>query len=200
MFSGIVQACVPIVEIERKKGLSKITLDMGRLAKGLRKGASVSVAGVCLTAVSVSGKLVSFEMMRETLSRTTLGTSKKGDKLNIERSVRYGDEIGGHMVSGHVDGVASIELIEKPENNCVMTFSCPKLLNYIFPKGFIALDGTSLTVVDVNRKTGTFTVHFIPETLKITTFGSRRKGDKVNVEVDRMTMAVVETVRTINQK
>ncbi|KHO48389.1 MAG: riboflavin synthase [archaeon GW2011_AR5] len=195
MFSGIVQACVSITKIEKKKGLSRMTLDIGSLAKGVRKGTSVSVAGVCLTAVEVSGKKISFELMNETLDRTTLGAAREGNRVNVERSVRLGDEIGGHIVSGHVDGTAAITKIEKPENNHIITFECPDLLGYIFPKGFIALDGTSLTVVDVNRKTGTFTVHFIPETLKVTTFGSRKEGDRVNVEVDRMTMAVVETIR-----
>jgi len=195
MFSGIVQTCAMIKKIEKKKGLTRMTLDLAKLSRGLKKGASVSVAGVCLTAVEMNGKNISFEAMQETLDKTTLGTARKGGKINIERSLCMGDEIGGHIVSGHVDGTATIAKIERPENNCIMTFRCPGMIRYIFQKGFIALDGVSLTVVDVDRKSGTFTVHFIPETLNATTFGSRKEGDKINVEVDRITMAVVETVK-----
>ncbi|HCL82181.1 MAG TPA: riboflavin synthase [Nitrospiraceae bacterium] len=197
MFSGIVQACAPITKIESMPGLSRITLEFtGELAKGLNRGASVSVGGACLTVVDINGYQVSFEVMQETLDRTTLGMTCAGDRINIERSIKFGSEIGGHIVSGHVDGTAKIENIERPENNCIITFRCPPdLIRYIFPKGFIALDGTSLTVVDVERKSNTFTVHFIPETLRVTSFGFRKEGDSVNVEVDRLTMAVVETVR-----
>ncbi len=197
MFSGIVQSCAPVMSIEKKPGLSRITLRFpAPLLKGLRCGASVSVSGVCLTVVDIKNTNVSFEAMQETLNKTTLGMTRKGEKLNIERSMRLGDEIGGHIVSGHIDGTAKILEIERPENNCIMTFRCPsELMRYIFPKGFVALDGASLTVVDVNRKSSTFTVHFIPETLRITSFGFKKAGDKVNVEVDRLTMAVVEANR-----
>lgn len=198
MFSGIVLGCAAVADVAVKPGLSRITLDLGLLAKGLKKGASVSVGGVCLTVVEVKGSTAAFEAMQETLDKTTLGAARKGDKLNIERSLRFGDEIGGHIVSGHVDGTAEIVRIEKPENNCIMTFKASeKIMQYIFSKGFVALDGTSLTVVDVNRKNRTFTVYFIPETLRVTSFGSRKKGDYVNLEVDRLTMAAVETNRII---
>lgn len=195
MFSGIVHACVPIAGVERKPDLSRIILDLGRLAKGLKRGASVSIGGVCLTVVGINGSKVSFEAMQETLDKTTLGAARKGEKVNIERSIRFGDEIGGHIVSGHVDGTAKITKIEKPENNCIMTFECSsQLIRYMFPKGFVAIDGTSLTLVDVNRKNSSFTIHFIPETLAVTTFGLKKIGDMVNIEVDRLTVAVIETI------
>lgn len=201
MFSGIVQACVPIEGIVKKSGLSTITLKFTPdLLKGLKQSASVSISGVCLTVVKIRGLLVSFEAMRETLNRTTLGTAKKGDRLNVERSIRFGDEIGGHIVSGHVDCVANIVKVEEPKNNKIVTFKIPKTkgvtdyMRYIFPKGFVAIDGASLTIVDVNKKNRAFTVHFIPETLRITSFGFKKKGDQANIEIERMTMAVVDTI------
>ena len=194
MFSGIVQACVPIVDVTAKPGLSRITVRItSELSKGLVRGASVSLSGACLTAISVKKNLVSFEAMQETLDKTTLGTARKGEKLNLERSIRFGDEIGGHVVSGHVDAMVTIAKISKPKNNHIVTFKChAAIMRYVFQKGFIALDGVSLTVVGVDRKNNTFTVHFIPETLRTTSFGFKKEGDNVNVEVDRLTMAVVE--------
>ena len=200
MFSGIVQVCIPVTDVTKKPGLSRITLKFPTtFLKSLKHGASVSVSGVCLTVVAIKGQLVSFELMQETLAKTTMGAAVKGDKLNIERSVRFGDEIGGHIVSGHVDCNAEIVKVEEPKNNKIMTFQLSKgknidYMRYIFPKGFVAIDGASLTVVDVDRKSQTFTVHLIPETLRITSFGFKKRGDHVNVEVDRLTMAVVDTM------
>ncbi len=194
MFSGIVQQTSPIINIARKPGLVTIGIDLGTLSHDLTIGASVAVAGVCLTVTNVSGSIASFDMMAETLTKTTLGDLNVGDRVNIERSLKVGDEIGGHHVSGHVTGAVTIKNIETPTNNWIVTFSCSaEWMPYILPKGFIALDGCSLTIVDVGNDW--FTVHLIPETLRITTFGAKRVGGKANLEIDAMTRAVVDTVK-----
>jgi riboflavin synthase len=133
--------------------------------------------------------------MGETLAATTLGLLQPGDEVTIERSVRYGDEVGGHRVSGHVDTVARIVSVDQPENNYVVTFSVEgPWCRYLFRKGFVALDGASLTIAAVDRVAGAFSVWLIPETLRRTRFGSLKPGDRVNLEVDRETQAVVDTV------
>ena len=194
MFSGIVQGMRVVQAIEQKDGLLRFTIDLEDLAEGLRLGASVSLAGVCQTAVASDAGLATFEAMQETLTKTTIGTLGVGDQLNIERSARVGDEIGGHRVSGHVTGMATIRSIERPTNNCILTFGCdPAWMEYLLPKGFVALDGCSLTIVDVGPDW--FTVHLIPETLRITTFGQKKVGDRVNLELDPETQAIVATVK-----
>ncbi|MBI4164092.1 MAG: riboflavin synthase subunit alpha [Candidatus Aenigmarchaeota archaeon] len=199
MFSGIVQGCAKVAEVKSKPWLISFALDFPeKLSKDLKKGSSISVCGVCLTTTNISGNKIFFDAMKETLNKTTIGSLKVGDKVNIERALRIGDEIGGHDVSGHVDTVAKIAKVEKPKNNHIVTFQCDKRwMKYIFPKGFVALDGVSLTVVDVDKTRGAFSVYFIPETLKITTFGSKTVGDSVNLEIDRGTQVIVETMENI---
>jgi riboflavin synthase len=134
--------------------------------------------------------------MAETLERSTLGVLKQDDHVNIERAARDGAEIGGHPLSGHIDCMCTIERIERPENNVVMTFKVPQpFVRYIFSKGYIGLNGTSLTVSNVEKKAGTFQVWFIPETLRLTTFGEKKEGDRINLEVERGTQVTVDTVR-----
>jgi len=199
MFSGIVQACIEAAEVEHLPGLKRLSVILnGSLASGIRKGASIALDGVCLTVAGVEKNRVLFEIMDETLQRTTLGRLEKGSRLNVERSVKVGDEVGGHSVSGHVDAVVDIVDAREFENNKVLTFRCdPKWMRYIFSKGFIALDGASLTIVDVDKEACTFTVHFIPETLRVTTFGFKGPGDRVNMEIERQTQAIVDTVERI---
>ncbi len=199
MFTGIVAGLAPIEAIEEKSGLMRFGMRMSsQLAHGLERGASVALDGVCLTALEQQDGLVFFEAMGETLSRTTLGTAAVGRQINIERSHTADAEIGGHVVSGHVDGKAKIVTIDQPENNYVITFSAPAaLMKYVFTKGFIALDGASLTVVDVDYSASTFTVWFIPETLRVTTFGIKQVGDEVNIEVESNTRVLVETVERL---
>lgn len=165
---------------------------------GLQHGASVAVDGACLTVTAIDGPHISFDLMGETLAKTTLGGLKEGDRVNIERSASLGDEIGGHLLSGHITGAAEILAIDQPDNNQVVTFRVPlEWMKYIFPKGFIALDGASLTLVDVDKTAGTFTVWLIPETLRITTFGFKKAGDRVNVEIDSRTQTIVDTVQAL---
>jgi riboflavin synthase len=200
VFTGIAEACVPVASVTRAEGLATFALEFPsqELVAGLATGASVAVDGVCLTVTRIDGTLVAFDAMAETLGRTTLGSLEAGARVNIERSARFGSEIGGHVVSGHVTGTAEIVRVDTPTNNHVVTFRVPVgWMKYVFSKGFIALDGISLTVVDVHRALGEFTVWFIPETLRRTTFGWKRTGDRVNVEIERQTQAIVDTVEDI---
>ena len=195
MFTGIVTNRYPVIGLERTKDSCRLTLKLDDdLVRGLAVGASVSVSGVCLSAVAVDGISASFNLMGETLKKTTLGTIRESGFVNIERSARFGDEIGGHLMSGHVVGMANIRKIEQSPNNWIVHLAAdPAWMECILPKGFIGLDGCSLTVVDVEPDG--FSVHLIPETLKRTTFGLKKEGDFVNVELDSQTQAAVETVK-----
>jgi riboflavin synthase len=200
VFTGIAEASVPVASVTHAEGLTTFALEFPsqELVAGLATGASVAVDGVCLTVTRIDGSLVQFDAMAETLGRTTLGQLAAGARVNVERSARFGSEIGGHVVSGHVTGTAEIARVDTPTNNHVVTFRVPVgWMKYVFPKGFIALDGISLTVVDVHGDRGEFTVWFIPETLRRTTFGWKRAGDRVNVEIERQTQAIVDTVEDI---
>ena len=201
MFQGIVQGLTKIIEIRELVGLSTFVLERSKLFDGLQIGASVSVDGVCLTATSVSEKGVSFDLINETLTRTCLGSYRVNQRVNIERSLKAGDEIGGHLTSGHIDGKVKIIAIEEPENNRIFKLSMPEnFMRYLFPKGYIALNGASLTVVEVNKAALNFSVHLIPETLRLTTFSEKIAGNELNFEVDRQTQAIVDTVLEVLQK
>ncbi|WP_101758367.1 riboflavin synthase subunit alpha [Oceanicoccus sp. KOV_DT_Chl] len=196
MFTGIVQGSFPIIEVENKPGLISLMIELPlALVEGLAIGASVSTDGVCLTVTAIEQQHVFFDVMQQTLMLTTLGDLKAGDYVNIERSAKQGVEVGGHIISGHVDGTAELVAIEQPENNCFITYRAPEeKMKYIFPKGFVGLNGCSLTVAEVNKKERTFKVCYIPETLRVTTHGNKNIGERVNFEVDRQTQAIVDTV------
>lgn len=196
MYTGIIQACATVVQLKKFPGLIRLGVQFPKiLLLGLTKGASVSIDGVCLTVVDQQQNVVFFEAMQETLTKTTLGQLVVGAALNIERSARADAEIGGHLMSGHVDGMATIVEKTISENNHVMTFQPPaELMKYIFTKGFIGLDGASLTVVDANKKQTTFKVWFIPTTLELTGFKHKKIGDQVNIEIDNRTKVIVDTV------
>ncbi len=200
MFTGIIQGMGTVRTIADKKGLrSFVVAAPSGFTRGLKLGASVSVSGACLTVTRVRGNAVSFDAMQETLQKTTLGTLTVGDRVNLERSATLGDEIGGHLVSGHVSGTGKIVSIKRPPNNCIVRVRVDRaLMPYIFSKGFIAIDGASLTIVDVFADG--FTVHLIPETLARTTFAARTVGDRVNIEIDARTQAIVETMRRLKKR
>ena len=209
MFTGIVKGLFPVLDIQRQTGLLKYSVwfsDTSGFLEGLEIGASIAVNGVCQSVVkiekhtreSLPGSKVWFDAIQETLDRTTLDSLIPGAKANVERSARFSDEIGGHVLSGHVFGVAQIVEILEKENNKKMVFQCPSAwMKYFFSKGFIAVDGASLTLVDVERESGRFSVHLIPETLRSTTFGFKKVGDQVNIELDAQTQAIVETVERV---
>lgn len=201
MFTGIVQAALPIAELEQKPGLWTLALDLPQqMIPGLALGASVALNGACLTVTRIDGQRVYFDAMMETLDITNLGHIEVGTKVNVERAAKFGDDIGGHQLSGHVHGVTEIVVIDRPENNCVIWFDLPeKFKPYVFTKGYIGLNGCSLTIGDVLEDR--FCVFLIPETLKITTFGESEVGTKINLEIDSHTQAVVDTVeRVLAQK
>lgn len=201
MFTGIVRGMCKVDTVQKKPGLLQYAITLPNdLLEGLKLGASVSIAGTCQTVVKIENNNVWFDAIQETLDRTTLKTLKPNQYVNVERSARFGDEIGGHLLSGHIWGTAKIKNIQHKDNNCIMTFQVdPEWIKYFFPKGFIALDGVSLTLTDVHDD-GTFTVHFIPETLRLTTFGSKGVGDLVNVELDSQTQTIVTTIERIESK
>ncbi|MCH9634077.1 MAG: Riboflavin synthase [Chlamydiae bacterium] len=194
MFTGIIQNNFEVSKIEKKTGLYTIEIIFESLLENFELGISISIDGVCLTAVSILGNKVTFDAMQETLDKTSLGELEVGSRVNVERSAKQGDEIGGHITSGHVEGTAEISHIIRLENNYIIEFKCPdKWMKYIISKGFIAINGASLTVVNAKEK-GTFEVHFIPETLRKTTFSEKKIGDKVNLEIDNQTKLIVHTV------
>jgi riboflavin synthase len=196
MFHGIVMGLFPIAQIERRERLNRLTINLSdELVKDLVRGASVAVDGVCLTVSDLQGTNVSFDVMGESLDCTALKYLNEGDQVNIERSARPNDEIGGHLVSGHVDGLARITGIETPPNNYIITLSvADNLIKYIFRKGFISINGASLTIAEVNRDDHSFRIWLIPETLRLTTFPLKKVNDFVNVEVERNTQVIVDTV------
>lgn len=196
MYTGIIKGLGTVVSLDSKPGLVHFGVDFpARLLPQLEQGASVSVDGVCLTVVKQAGSVVYFDAMQETLETTTLGQLKIDGQVNLERSAVSGVEIGGHMLSGHVDGMAKIIAIDRPANNVVMTFETrAELSHYIFSKGFIAIDGASLTIVDAQPNKHTFNIWFIPETLRATNFSSKQVGDQVNLEIEFQTKVLVDTV------
>ncbi|MGF1684763.1 riboflavin synthase subunit alpha [Photobacterium minamisatsumaniensis] len=201
MFTGIVQGTAKVVAIDKKERFQTHVIKLpSELLQKLDIGASVAHNGCCLTVTRIDNDLVSFDLMQETLSVTNLGLLEVGDSVNVERAARFGDEIGGHSMSGHINSFTEICDIESTENNCTLWFSIPTGFNkYILRKGYIGLDGCSLTIGDVEEQR--FNVHLIPETLERTLFGSRKVGDKVNLEVDPQTQAIVDTVeRVLSQR
>ncbi len=197
MFTGIVQGTAEVVEIIDKEAFRthSVRLPDG-LAEGLKPGASVAHNGCCLTVTAVDGDRVGFDLMRETLRVTNLGALRTGDRVNVERAARFGDEIGGHSMSGHILCTAEvIEVIASPNNRRLAFELPPHLARYLFPKGYIGVDGISLTIGETHGPR--FDVNLIPETLARTTIGERQPGDRVNIEIDPQTQAIVDTVERV---
>lgn len=197
MFTGIVKGRGKIHKIERLPGLHKIDVELPLGAEeGVELGASIANDGVCLTVAHINGRIIRFDVMQETLNKTTIGALKEGDEVNIERAAKDGQEVGGHLISGHIDTTVEVCKIEQPENNFVIHFKVsPEWMQYIFAKGYIALNGASLTIASVDKQNCTFNVWLIPETLRLTTFGLKKVGQKINLEVERTTQVIVETVQ-----
>ena len=196
MFTGIVMGTGSLLEIEEFTDRIhwKVRIPNG-LEQGLEEGASVSLDGVCLTATDIQGDIVGFDLIQETLERTTLSERKMGDLLNVERALRYGEEVGGHLVSGHIMGVGKIVSIKLYDGTADLRIQSPESIsNYIIEKGYIAVDGISLTIGEVDDSGG-FNLHIIPETLRRTTLGTKEIGGTVNLEIDTMTQTVVDTIK-----
>ncbi|TKI05701.1 riboflavin synthase subunit alpha [Martelella alba] len=198
MFTGIVQGTAAIVAIEEKSHFrTHFVKILPHLLAGLEPGASVAHNGCCLTVSAVQGDVASFDLMKETLRITNLGALQVGDEVNLERAATFNSEIGGHPMSGHILCRAAIAKIVASENNRQIWFKMPDkaLMKYILYKGFIGIDGISLTVGEVVGQK--FCVHLIPETLARTTLGKKRLGQEVNIEIDAQTQAVVDTVERV---
>ena len=198
MFTGIVQGTGTVVSIDEKPNFRTHVVRMPEdMLDNLELGASVSHNGCCLTVTEVNGDLVSFDLIKETLRLTNLDDLNVGDSVNLERAARFNDEIGGHLMSGHIICTAEVAKILTSENNRQIWFRMPSfdLMKYVLHKGFIGIDGISLTIGEVvgNR----FCVHLIPETLSRTTLGKKRLGHRVNIEIDPQTQAVVDTVERV---
>ncbi|BES85183.1 riboflavin synthase subunit alpha [Pectobacterium araliae] len=198
MFTGIVQGTASVVSIEEKSNFRTHVIQLPPdLLTGLTLGASVAHNGCCLTVTAIDGDRVSFDLMKETLRLTNLGDIHEGDVVNIERAAKFGDEIGGHVMSGHIMCTAEVVKIQVSENNHQIWFRLADeaLMKYVLHKGFVGIDGISLTVGEVIR--GRFCVHLIPETLNRTTLGQKRLGHRINIEIDPQTQAVVDTVERV---
>jgi riboflavin synthase len=197
MFTGIVQGTAEMVDIVEKENFRTHTIRMPReYVEGLKPGASVAHNGCCLTVVRIEDDRVSFDLMQETLRVTNLGELGVGDRVNFERAARFGDEIGGHQMSGHIIAMAEVTRVIESENNRQVWFRLPAgLAKYIFAKGYIGIDGISLTIGEVQGDE--FDVNLIPETLERTNMGWRKAGERVNIEVDPQTQAIVDTVERI---
>ncbi|MEH0668916.1 riboflavin synthase subunit alpha [Vibrio owensii] len=197
MFTGIVQGTAKVVHIDKKDRFQTHVVELeGALNEGLEIGASVAHNGCCLTVTKIEGSQISFDLMQATLALTNLGELVEGDSVNIERAAKFGDEIGGHSMSGHISLMAEIaEVIDTP-NNRTIWFTLPEeSMKYVLSKGYIGLDGCSLTIGEVEDNR--FSVHLIPETLERTLFGRRQVGEKINVEFDPQTQAIVDTVERV---
>ena len=200
MFTGIVTATGRVRSASDAAGVQRIAITPpDGFAAGIATGASVAVDGVCLTVSAVAGNALEFDVVAETLARTTLGERMtEGVTVNLERSARLGDEIGGHLVSGHVSTTGTVIAVETADGAHDLRLRVERdWMAYIFEKGFVALDGISLTVGETWPEAGEFRVHLIPETLERTTIGACTLGDRLNVEIDAMTRATVETVTRI---
>ena len=195
MFTGITRGVFPVVQLDRQANLLRYAVafpdDLGR---GLEVGASVSIDGACQTVTTIEGTAIHFDAIAETLHRTTLGELQLGQLVAVERSAKVGDEVGGHDVSGHVIGTGTIRARRAEGHTCDLEIVVPpEWVKYISVKGFVAVDGSSLTVGECTPGGG-FWVHLIPETLRLTRLGEKPEGDRVNIELDARTVSIVDTV------
>jgi len=197
MFTGIVQGTAEVVAIEEKENFRTHVVRLPEaLLPGLAPGASVAHNGCCLTVTRIDGDKVAFDLMQETLKVTNLGELSVGDRVNVERAARFGDEIGGHAMSGHILCTAEVSRVIESANNRQVWFRIPaQWTKYVFTKGYIGIDGISLTIGEVEGEE--FNVNLIPETLERTNIGSRQVGDRINIEIDPQTQAIVDTVERV---
>jgi riboflavin synthase len=200
MFTGLIEGLGEVTSISSLNKELGRSADMRlklkipvRLLKGLKLGDSMNLNGTCLTVINKRNRMVEFELVRETTKRSQMGQLKKGDLVNIERSLRLGDRLGGHIVLGHTDGMGIIDEIKRKDTETKMWITCENhsLMPYIAQKGSIAVDGISLTSNDVDGKKNRFSVSLIPFTLENTTLGLKRRGDLVNIEIDVLCRYVI---------
>ena len=195
MFTGIVQGVGEVITKTSHNTVTSMTIKLP-IVKSLAIGASVSINGVCLTVVSLDSNIVQFDIIDETLKRTNLGDISVGDYVNIERSLKFGDEVGGHVLSGHIFDTGIINSkAKKGDQMSLSILAPPSIQKYLTEKGYIAIDGISLTVGEI--KDGCFDLHIIPETMRLTILDSKEVGDIVNIEIDSNTQLIVETIERL---
>ena len=195
MFTGLIQQLGRMEHISFQGDAGRLTLSVP-VETSLQIGESIAINGTCLTLVQQSGPHLVFDVLQETFSKTSLRDKSAGALLHIERALRIGDPIGGHLVSGHVDGTGELLRVETVGRDKVLTISAPDLISEVVPKGSIALDGVSLTVVNVTPSDGCFTVHIIPHTWRETTFATLSLGSRINLETDMIGKYVRAAITT----
>lgn len=197
MFTGIVSGQGYIHKVKNNVDYTSITIKApAGFSKNLKRGASVAVNGVCLTAKKGATDLLEFDVITETLEKTNFKLLSKGNKVNLERSMKADTEIGGHLVSGHIHGVGIIKSINDRGQTKDLRIQPPaSLMEYLFYKGYVGLNGCSLTIGKVFKSS--FNIHLIPETIKVTNFQKMKKGDLINIEIDQTTINTVETIKKI---
>lgn len=195
MFSGIVSAKSKVSKVKKYEDYLSLEISTPKgFDKNLKRGASISVNGVCLTSKDNGSKTLKFDVIEETISKTNLQNISKGDTVNLERSIKASTEIGGHLMSGHVHFTANIiKIVDKKNTKDIQISLVRKYSDYVMEKGYIGINGCSLTIGKVTKTN--FYIHLIPETLNITNLDQLSKGDQVNIEIDQNTITVVNTVK-----
>ena len=195
MFSGIVQEAGKVKDFLKREDIYNISIDCSsKITSNLKKGASVSVNGVCLTVKDENPEILRFDLVEETIKRTNFQNIKIGDNVNLERSMKMGDEIGGHLVSGHIHGISKVVSIEIRDQSWDVEISIePFMQEYILHKGYVAINGCSLTVGEVSKES--FLIHLIPETLSVTNLFQLEQDSTVNIELDQNTIIIADTVK-----
>lgn len=195
MFTGIITDVGTVIRVDETRGDKRFTLQTSFDMSKIPMGASIACSGCCLTVVEKTADSFVVDVSAESLSKTNLGTWKEGTKVNLEQSLKLGDELGGHIVSGHVDGLAKLQSVKPEGDSHRLIFSVPnEFAKFMAPKGSVALDGISLTVNEVDGNK--FGVNIIPHTWDVTTMGQRQAGDHLNFEVDTIARYVA---RMMNQ-
>ncbi len=190
MFTGLIEAVRTVTSVRQTAGAMQLTVDLGRLADETKIGDSIAVNGVCLTVAALNGKSAGFDISTETLSKSNIGKLKPSSPVNVERAIKAADRLGGHIVQGHIDGVATIKAVVKKGRFADMKFAAgPELLEKMVVKGSVAVDGISLTIAEMNENG--FSTAIIPETLEKTTLGKAKIGDIINIETD----IIVKTIK-----
>jgi riboflavin synthase len=199
MFTGLVQKTGKLLGREISGGSGQLSLQAESWNSPLVQGESISVQGVCLTLLEFGGSVLRFDVLRETFERSSIGQKRIGQRLNLERALKMGDALGGHIVTGHVDGVGHVKSLKRVGRDWSVEIECDEaLLTDMVPKGSIACDGVSLTIVDL--KESSFVVHVIPHTWDVTSFSELTSGAMVNVETDVLGKHVRRTVERGTQQ